>query len=279
MNIEKIGTNLGAEVRGVDLTDTDAETVGVLRQVFRAHGVLVFRDQPVTDDQQVAFSRHFGTIEPTLPSDPYGGGGLINRIGNVDAAGEIIPSDDKRSLYQAGNMLWHADGSFRAAPLKASFLSAKEVPPAGGETEFASVRAAFADLPEGRKTELEGLVAEHSMAHSRAQIAPDLMTEAFSREAPPVRHDLIRIVPETGEKMLHVGSYASHIIGWPVEKGRALLLELLEWATQPRYVVSHSWRADDLVMWDNRCCLHRGRPWAFDEDRRIMHRTTLKGTD
>ena len=279
MNIKKIGANLGAEVGGIGITDLDGELVQGLRRAFREHGVLVFRDQAISDEEQVAFSEHFGTIEMTLPSDPYGGGGPINRITNVDEDGEIIPAKDSRSLYQAGNMLWHADGSFRPLPLKASFLAAKEVPPSGGETEFASVRAAFADLPEERKAELEGLVAEHSMAYSRSQIAPDLMTDEFSSEAPPVSHPLIRRVPETGEKMLHVGSYASHILGWPLEKGRALLSELLEWATQPRYVISHSWRANDLVMWDNRCCLHRGRPWAFDDYRRVMHRTTLKGSD
>ena len=279
MNIKKIGANLGAAVEEVVLADLDAESVRTLQASFREHGVLVFRDQPVCDEQQVLFSEHFGTIEPTLPSDPYGGGGPINRITNVDENGNIIPAEDTRSLYQAGNMLWHADGSFRAEPLKASFLAAKVVPPTGGETEFASVRAAFADLLPDQKAGLEGLVVEHSMAHSRSQIAPGLMTEEFSKEAPPVRHPLVRRLPGSGEKVLHVGAYASHIIGWPEEKGRALLKELLEFAIRPEYVISHTWQASDLVMWDNRYCLHRGRPWEFGEYRRIMHRTTLKGSD
>ncbi len=156
-------------------------------------------------------------------------------------------------------------------------LSAKVVPPRGGETEYASLRAAYAALPEPRKAQLERLVAEHSMAHSRAQIAPGLMSDAFRKETPPVRQVLVRTIPETGEKALYVGSYASHIIGWEREKGSALLEELLEWSTQPRFVYRHRWKTNDLVMWDNRTCLHRGRPWDNRVYKRIMHRTTLAG--
>ena len=146
-----------------------------------------------------------------------------------------------------------------------------------GETEFASLGAAYAALPEERKSELTGLVAEHSMAHSREQIAPGIMTDEWLKETPPVEHALVRTIPETGEKALHVGSYASRIIGWPLEKGRALLQELLEWSTQRQFIYRHSWRTNDLVMWDNRSCLHRGRPWDGHSCKRIMHRTTLAG--
>ena len=145
--------------------------------------------------------------------------------------------------------------------MKASLLSAKVVPPEGGETEYASLRAAYAALPEDRKSELEGLVAEHSMAYSREQIAPGAMTESWLKDTPPAQQVLVRTIPETGQKALYVGSYASQIIGWPLEKGRALLKELLEWSTQPQFVYEHTWRTNDLVIWDNRSCLHRGRPW------------------
>ena len=278
IKIKKLSEQIGAWVEGVKITQAlDAASVQQLRDAFRKHCVLVFHDQVISDQQQVAFTQNFGTIEMTLPSDPYGGGGPINRITNVDERGEIIPADDKQSLYQAGNMLWHSDGSFRAVPLRASFLSAKVVPPSGGETEFASVRAAYAAYPREKKEALEGLMVEHSMAHSRSQIAPDLMSEEFQKAAPPVTHSLIRTMPETGEKMLHVGAYASHILGWHIEQGRSLLKELLEWSTQPQFSFRHQWQAHDLVMWDNRYCLHRGRPWDFDRFKRIMHRTTLSG--
>lgn len=278
ITIRSLQEHIGAKVEGVDITlPINTDTFARLRKALYKYAVLVFPGQDITDEQQIAFSRGFGPIQMTMASDPYGGGGPINRISNVDESGHIIPPDDNRSLYQAGNMLWHSDGSFKALPLRASLLSAKVVPPAGGETEYASLRAAYAALPKEKKVSLEGLVAEHSMACSRVQIAPNLLSEAFQKETSPVNHVLVRTLPETGEKVLYVGSYASHVIGWSVEKGRALLKELLEWATQPQFVYQHRWRANDLVMWDNRLCLHRGRPWENGSYKRIMHRTTLEG--
>ena len=278
LTILPLGKHIAAEVRGVEAAlPHSEETFAELRRALYRYSVLVFHDQDITDEQQVAFTRGFGPLQMTLASDPYGGGGPINRIANVDEEGRLIPPEDKRSLYQAGNNLWHSDGSFKAVPLRASMLSAKVVPPRGGETEYASLRAAYAALPGPTKAQLEGLVAEHSMAHSRAQIAPGLLTEAFRKETPPVRHVLVRTVPELGEKALYVGSYASHIIGWEREKGGALLQELLEWSTQPQFVYRHCWSTNDLVMWDNRSCLHRGRPWDNGVYKRIMHRTTLAG--
>ena len=278
MTIVPLGTHIAAEVRGVDAASPlGEETFAGLRMALYRNSVLVFHDQDISDEQQVAFTQGFGRLQMTMASDPYGGGGPINLIANVDEEGRLIPPQDKRSLYQAGNMLWHSDGSFKAVPLRASMLSAKVVPPRGGETEYASLRAAYAALPESMKAQLQGLVAEHSMAHSRAQIAPGLLSEAFRKETPPVRQVMVRTIPETGEKALYVGSYASHIIGWDTEKGRALLEELLEWATQPQFVYRHRWKANDLVMWDNRSCLHRGRSWDNRVYKRIMHRTTLAG--
>ena len=278
MTVTRLEEHIAVEVRDLDVTSSiSEETFAGLRQALYRHSVLVFPHQDITDEQQVAFTRGFGRLQMTLASDPYGGGGPINRISNVDENSRIIPPKDKRSLYQAGNMLWHSDGSFKAIPLRASMLSAKVVPPRGGETEYASLRAAYAALPEPRKVELEGLVAEHSMAHSRAQIAPNLLSEAFRKETPPVRQALVRTIPETGEKALYVGSYASHIIGWDIEEGSALLKELLEWSTQPRFVYRHRWQTNDLVMWDNRSALHRGQPWENGVYQRIMHRTTLAG--
>lgn len=278
ITISKLEEHIGARVQGVDIASpVDADAADAVRDALFNHSVLVFHDQAITDEQHVAFTQRLGPLQMTMASDPYGGGGPINRITNVDDDGQIIPAHDNRSLYQAGNMLWHSDGAFKRVPLRASLLSAKVVPPEGGETEYASLRAAYAALPVQKKADLQGLVAEHSIAYSRAQIAPDLMSEAFLKETPAVNHALVRTIPETGQKALLVGSYASRIVGWPLEKGRALLKELLEWSTQPQFVYRHEWREDDLVMWDNRSCLHRGRPWENGVYRRIMHRTTLAG--
>ena len=278
MRIEKLTEYIGAEVEGVDITlPLDEESLAQLRQAFCTYGVLVFHDQVVTDEQHTAFSEGFGPLEMTIASDPIGDGGPVGVLTNVDEAGELILPDDERMLYQRGNGLWHSDGSFRRVPLRGSLLAAKAVPPAGGETEFASLCAAYAALPQEKKDEVEGLVVEHSLAHSRAQIAPDLMSDEFLRDTPPAEHPLVRTVVETGEKALLVGSYTTRIIGWPLEEGKALLQELLEWAAQPQFVYRHQWRLHDLVMWDNRCCLHRGRPWDGHQYKRIMHRTTLAG--
>ena len=278
ITIDRLEEHIGARIEGIDISSpVDDNTAEALRDALLEHSVLVFRNQPITDEQHVAFSERLGPIQMTMASDPYGGGGPINRIANVDDNGEIIPPDDKRSLYQAGNGLWHSDGSFKRVPLRASLLSAKVVPPKGGETEYASLRAAYTALSDERKAELHGLIAEHSMAYSRAQIAPDLMSEAFLKETPSVHQVVVRTIPETGAKALFVGSYASHVVGWPIEKGRTLLKELLEWTTQRRFVYRHEWQQDDLVIWDNRTCLHRGRPWESGVYKRIMHRTTLAG--
>ena len=280
ITIHQLSKHIGASVTGIDITvPINNKTFEALRQALYKHSVLIFHNQTITDKQQIAFSKGFGTLQMTMISDPYGGGGYINQISNVDENGEIIPPDDTRSLYQDGNMLWHSDGSFKQIPLKASFLSAKAVPPRGGETEYASLRAAYATLPKKKKNSLDALVAEHSMAYSRAQIAPNLITEKFLRETPPACQPLVRKVPETGEKILYVGSYASHIIGCDNQKGKALLQKLLEWSTQPQFIYQHKWQVNDLGGWDNRLCLHRGRPWEKGTYKRIMHRTTLSGDE
>ena len=276
--IRKLQEHIGAEVEGVDITAPIDESIfAQLRDALYRSSVLVFRGQDITDEQHVAFTGGFGPLEMTMPNDPIGDGGPVGVISNLDEDGAVIPPDDTRMLYQRGNELWHSDGSFRPVPLRASLLSAKVVPPEGGETEYAGLCAAYAALPAGKRAALEGLVAEHSFAKSRAQIAPNLVDDAFLKEVPPVKHVLVRTVPETGDRALLVGSYTTRIIGWPLEEGRALLQELLEWTTQPRFVYRHHWRAHDLVVWDNRCCLHRGRPWDRRSHRRVMHRTTVAG--
>ena len=276
--IRKLEEHIGAEVEGVDITTPiDEATFAQLRAVLYKHSVLVFRDQDITDEQHVAFTEGFGTLEMTMANDPIGDGGPVGIISNVDENGAVIPPQDTRTLYQKGNELWHSDGSFRRVPLRASLLSAKVVPPEGGETEYASLCAAYTALPQDKKESLEGLAAEHSFANSRTRIAPNLISEEFGKDVPPVKQMLVRTIPETGARALLVGSYTTRIIDWPLEKGKSLLQELLEWSTQPRFVYRHQWRAHDLVVWDNRCCLHRGRPWDRRVHRRIMHRTTVAG--
>ena len=280
LTIRKLEEHIGAEVQGVDISSPiDAETFDKLRGALCEYAVLVFHDQDITDEQHVAFSEGFGPLEMTMANDPIGDGGPIGVISNLDENGEIIPPEDSRTLYTVANTLWHSDGSFKRVPLRGSLLSAKVIPPEGGETEFASLTAAYAALPEQKKVDIEELIAEHSIAHSRAQISPNLMDEAFQKDTPPANQRLVRTIPETGKKALLVGSYTTHVHGLPIEKGKTLLKELLEWSTQPQFVYRHTWRVNDLVVYDNRCCLHRGRSWNRGKYKRVLHRTTLAGDD
>jgi len=272
---------LGAEVRGVGLTrPVMPEVFAEIDAAFNRYGILVFPEQPVTDEQQLSFSRLFGPLEV---NPNYAGAKMRLRpdvadISNLDPEGRVLARDDSRNLFNLGNQLWHTDSSFKRIPAKCSLLSARELPPrgpmGGGETEFADLRTAWDALPEARKRQLQGLVVEHSIFRSRSQIGfADFNNEIF-KELPPVPQALVRHHPASGRTSLYLASHASHIIGWPVEEGRALIEELIAFATQPQFVYRHRWTVGDLAMWDNRCTMHRGRPYD-DTQRRVLHRTTV----
>jgi alpha-ketoglutarate-dependent 2,4-dichlorophenoxyacetate dioxygenase len=268
---------VGAQVRGVDLTRAVPPKVfAEIEAAFNRYGVLVFPEQPVTDEQQLAFSRLFGPLEV---NPNYAGGKMRLRpdvadISNLDAEGRVLAREDRRNLFNLGNQLWHTDSSFKHIPAKCSLLSARELPSEGGETEFADMRTAWDALPEARKRELEGLVVEHSIFRSRSQIGFADFNDGIFKELPPVQQALVRHHRYSGRTSLYLASHASHIIGWPVEKGRALIEELITFATQRQFVYRHCWSLGDLIMWDNRCTMHRGRPYD-DTQRRVLHRTTV----
>jgi alpha-ketoglutarate-dependent 2,4-dichlorophenoxyacetate dioxygenase len=279
VRVTPLHPHIGAEVTGVDLrAPLPPDVFRAIEAAFRTHAVLVFPGQPLTDEQQIEFSRLFGPLET---SPEYAGSKKsrlalreIADISNLDADGRVMSGDDLRLLFNRGNQLWHTDSSFKYVPARCSLLSAREVPPVGGETEFADLRAAYDALPEERKGQLEGLVVEHSIFRSRAQIGFTEFNEDILRELPPVPQLLVRRHAGSGRKTLYLASHASHIIGWPVDEGRALIEELIAFATQPQFVHQHRWSVGDLVMWDNRCTMHRGRPYD-DTQRRVLHRTTV----
>lgn len=278
IGIKRLSKHFVAEISGVDLTGAvDEETVRAIDAAFNEHSILVFHDQAFDDESQIAFTRRLGPLETTVSSNPLGAGTHIAVISNVDAEGNIIPPGDKRMIFNSGNEMWHTDSSFKPVPATGSFLSGREVPPEGGETEFCSLRAAYEALPEARKAWLEGKIAVHDFLYSRGLIDKTLLGEKDRTELPAVRHPLVRTNPLTGRKSLYIGAHASYIEGLPVSGGRAILKELLEHATQPEFVYRHKWRRYDAVMWDNRAALHRGRTWDKAKHRRIMHRTTLAG--
>jgi alpha-ketoglutarate-dependent 2,4-dichlorophenoxyacetate dioxygenase len=267
----------GAELRGVDLTRPVTREVFVeVEAAFELHGVIVFPAQTVTDEQQLAFSRLFGLLEV---NPNYAGAKMRMRpdiadISNLDADGRVLARDDRRNLFNLGNQLWHTDSSFKHIPAKCSLLSARELPSSGGETAFADLRSAWDALPEERKRELDGLVVEHSIFRSRSQIGFADFNDEIYKQLPPVSQALVRRHRASGRTSLYLASHASHVVGWPVEKGRALIEELITFATQPKFVYQHHWRVGDLVMWDNRCTMHRGRPYD-DAQRRVLHRVTV----
>ena len=278
ITVTRLTPAFAAEIGNVDISrPLDDATWAEIRAAFEAHSVLVFRGQTLDDESQVAFSRRFGSLEIAGGLNP-GTGTPFARQSNLDIkTGDVIPPEDRRMVYQLANMLWHSDSSFKKVPALCSLLSARIVPPEGGATEFASARRAYAALPEARKRELDGLVIVHSFAWSRDQVRPGFFTDKERADYPPVEHPLVRTNPANGQKALFIGAHASHVLGWPVEEGRRLLKELLDHVTQPEFRHRHEWREGDLVVWDNRCVLHRATPYDTVRHHRLMQRTTVSG--
>jgi alpha-ketoglutarate-dependent 2,4-dichlorophenoxyacetate dioxygenase len=238
----------------------------------------VFRDQDLTDEQQIAFSTHLGPLETTIrklrPGHELRLNQHVSDISNLDHHGNVLEYDDRRRMYSLGDRLWHTDSSFKALPAKYSLLSARAVPSSGGQTQFADLRAAYDALPDAMKAQLEGLVAEHSIIYSRSTIGFTDFADEERAALPPVPQKLVRTHPGSQRKTLYLASHAMAIRGMPVPEARLLLRDLLEHATQPEFVYTHTWRLGDLVMWDDRCTMHRARD--FDPaQRRDMHRTTV----
>ena len=273
---------VGARVEGVDLArPLDGASFWRIFDAFQEYSVLVFPDQRLTDEQQMAFSRRFGPLEATIKSigqERRLHENLVD-LSNLDPQddGKLMGWTDRRMLYQSGNQLWHTDSSFKPVPAMASLLSGREVPPIGGETEFVSMRHAYATLPEETKRRLEGKVTVHSILYSRSTIAEGLFDAEHERDLPPVRQALVRANPANGRRAIYIGSHAWYVEGMAYDESRRLLDDLLAHTTRRERVYQHRWRQWDLVMWDNRCMLHRGRPWDAAVHRRVMRRTTVAG--
>ena len=266
-------------VSGIDLTRhlSDTEVAAVHAGMDR-FGVLVFHDQKLDDEQQLAFSRQLGPLE-TATGDIAAPeerrlGMDVNDISNLDKDGKVVARDDRRRLFGLGNQLWHSDSSFKEVPAKYSLLSARKIPPTGGNTEFADMRAAYDALDEATRREVHDLICAHSQIFSRGVLGFEEFTEAERQKWAPVRQRLVRRHPTTGRLSLYLASHAGGIEGWPVPEARAFLRDLTEHATQRQFVYAHVWKPFDLVMWDNRVTMHRARRYDPNEVR-DMHRTTL----
>jgi alpha-ketoglutarate-dependent 2,4-dichlorophenoxyacetate dioxygenase len=269
-----------AEISGVDIAQPlDAAVVREIIAAMDRYAVCVYRGTALTDESHVAFSRRLGELE--LAPRLFGSRATrfahpeLFDAGNLDASGNIL-TDERRRLYNKGNALWHTDSSFNPHRSAYSLLLAHETPPEGGDTQFADMRAAYDALPESMKARLERLVAEHWLWHSRRLAGYPEPTEAEREAKPPARHALVQIHPGSGRKTLYLAAHASHIVGWPIEEGRKLLGELIEFATQPQFCFTLRWHGPgDLVIWDNRCTMHRATAFEDTRYRRDMRRTTV----
>jgi alpha-ketoglutarate-dependent 2,4-dichlorophenoxyacetate dioxygenase len=272
----------GGEASGIDITKPlTREQAAEIEKGMDEFGVMVFHGQHFTDETQMAFSRNFGELEFATnnlrDAKEQRLGSHIADISNLDANNNVLARENRRRLFSLGTRLWHSDSSFKVVPAKYSLLSARVIPSKGGNTEFADMRAAYDQLDDDTKAECGPLVCEHSQLYSRAQIGFGDFTDAERLAFAPVQQRLIRRHPSTGRKSLYLASHAGTIVGWPVPEARAFLRDLIEHATQRKFVYSHEWQQFDLVIWDNQATMHRSRP--FDATQvRDMHRTTVAGT-
>ena len=283
MRFIPIGHEFVAEVTGIDLrAPIDVDSAANIHAAMDRHAVLVFHDQSLSDEQQIAFTRSLGKIELNTANnvtrlDQRRLSIEMSDISNLDQHSSLLARDDRRRAFNLGNRLWHSDSSFKAVPAKYSLLSARTVPSAGGNTEFADMRAAYDALDPETKAEIEDLVTEHSLLFSRGQLGFADFTAEERVKFAPVRHRLVRTNPATGRKSLFLSSHIGGIVGWPVPEALAFVRDLAEHATQRQFVYAHAWRQYDLVMWDNRQTMHRARRYKDTGEVRDMRRTTLEG--
>lgn len=277
MKLTTLGPSFAVAVEGMDLTQPGPALAADCWRLFDTHAVVVFRQSRLDDPSHVAFSRLFGDLEmaPNLA-------GRRARFavpemfdaGNIDADGRIV-TDERRRLINLGNQQWHTDSSFRPARSSYSMLRAHRIPRAGGETEFVDLRAAYDALPPALRQRIEGLEAEHSYWHSRQLVGYPAPTPEERAAIPGARQPLVLRHPRTGRPSLYLAAHAAGIVGMDEGEGRALLAELMDFATQERFRYVHEWRQDDLVVWDNLCTMHRATPFDDTREVRDMRRTTV----
>lgn len=280
MQIKPNGPDFVAEITGIDLRMplTDRQ-VSEIDHAMDRYAVVVFPNQPLDDDQQVAFARRLGPLEETRAVVDVHKQRLtynqMNDISNLDVDGSIMALDDRRRMFNLGNTLWHSDSSFKPTPAKYSMLHARLIPPEGGDTQFADMRAAWDRLPAKTQMFIEDLVCDHSLIYSRAQLGFDTFTEQELINYTPVAQRLVRRHPGSGRKSIYLASHIGSIHGMLRPEAMVLFRELVELATASKYVYSHKWNQFDLVMWDNRCTMHRARPYDDKNFKRDMRRMTL----
>jgi alpha-ketoglutarate-dependent 2,4-dichlorophenoxyacetate dioxygenase len=273
--------NFAAEIGDVDLSQSIApDDVAAIKDAFTTYAVLIFPEQRLSQDQHLDFARLFGPLETTIAvfrkDQALRLRPELSDVSNLAPDNEVWDKDARQRMFQMGNRLWHTDSSFKRLPARASLLYARSIAPVGGHTEFADERAAYDALPEATKRRLDGLVAEHSIFNSRARLGFTNFSDEERTNMPPVPQVLVRTIAESGRKSLYLASHAGRILGMPDPEGRALIEELVAHATQRQFVYTHRWRVHDLVIWDNRCTMHRGTEFDDLRWKRDVQRATVR---
>jgi len=278
LNFEPLHPEFGARVTGIDLRAplSDAARDEILEAIDE-YSFLCFPDQPFDDERQLAFTRRLGEPEPSHVAMGEGKLEYFGTIGNVQPDGTALGNSHKKTIFLTGNNMWHSDASFKETPAFVSIMCAYEVPAEGGLTQFVSTRTAYDRLPEERKAEIEPLIVIHDYVYSRSKVAPDAVSPSLAASLPPVRHRLVRRNQRSGARNLFIGSHARSIEGWDEQRSRKLLDGLVEHATGEEHIYAHAWQPGDLVIWDNRCLLHRGTGYDADRYRRYMRQTRVRG--
>ncbi len=287
VEVKQLHPNFVGEVHGVDLSDPAVDALyPELQAALDQYAVLIFHGAPLSQDRQVEFCGLFGALEGEGKNVGVIQTGIKRRtktaladISNLDEDGRVLGQRDRRRMFALGNQLWHTDSSFKAIPAKYSMLHAHSVTPEGGETQMVDTRAAWDELPDKMKARVEGLVAEHSIFCSREKLGFTDFSADERAALPPVHRPVVRRHSESDRKCLYLASHASHILGMEIPDGRMLIRDLIEHMTQPHLIHTHTWAVGDLIIWDNRCTLHRGRPYDEANHRRDMRRATVEDDD
>jgi alpha-ketoglutarate-dependent 2,4-dichlorophenoxyacetate dioxygenase len=278
-----------ASISGVDVRKLSNPEFINIKNIVETYGVVSIDSQYIDDNDQINFSERFGELEISIGTQTKAPDYQVNnairpeisRISNVDLNNKMLPNDDKKIIFDRGNNYWHTDSSFKENPSKISILSAREVPEAGGGTDFIDARYALETWDnKPRKYSIEDLkncICEHSIVYSRNNNTGDIFDDKFKQDMPFVKQRLIRIHPYTKKSAFYAGSHCSHIIGWDIEESRSLIKEINDWIVESGEVAEHKWKTGELVLWDNRRVLHRGTGYDESKYRRIMHRTTVAG--
>jgi alpha-ketoglutarate-dependent 2,4-dichlorophenoxyacetate dioxygenase len=280
ITVVPVTPSFAAEIGDVDLSQPLATSdLAAIKEAFAKYAVVIFPDQHLSQDQHLDFAKHFGPLETTIglyrKDTPLRVRKEFADVSNLAPNNEVWGKSSRTRMFQLANRLWHTDSSFKRLPAYASLLYARSIPPIGGHTEFADERAAYDALPEETKRRIGSLVAEHSIFNSRAKLGYTDFSDEERQGLPPVPQVLVRTLPESGRKSLYLASHAGRIFGLPEPEGRALIEELIAHATQRQFVYTHRWRVNDLVMWDDRCTMHRGTEFDDLRWKRDVQRATV----